>query len=207
MNNALHNRDCPPLMADQRHATDYRPTCYVHDLILKQNGIRNSEQMRMFLQRNSNQLRDLNLSHFNERSGCNSCQDYHVDPNGHDRYWSNYRAWLSGDDKPVASEAEAVQVQPELFQEQEEQLLGEQEAVFRGQEEEAVFRGQEEEAVFRTQEESSALEQEALARRMKHHQQMMRQRQMEIARQQQEMARMQEEEMARMGEEEHMGRF
>ena len=202
MNNALHNRDCPPLMSDQRHATDYRPTCYVHDLILKQNGIRNSEQMRMFLQRNSNQLRELNLGHFNERAGCNSCQDYHVDPNGHDRYWSNYRAWLSGD-KPVASEEEVVQVQPELFQEQEEQLLGEQEEMVRQQEE--IVRQQEE--ASRSQEEMMSLEQQALARRMQHQQQMLRQRQLEMARQQAEMARMQEEEMARMEEEEHMGRF
>ena len=174
----------------------------------------------MFLQRNSNQLRDLNLSHFNDRSGCNSCQDYHVDPNGHDRYWSNYRAWLAGD-KPTGSEEEAVRAQPQLFQEQEEQLLGEQEslfgapqeeeAVFRAAQEEAVFRApQEEEAVFRAAQEedpTSMLEQQALARRMQHHQQMMRQRQMEIARQQAELERMQEEEVSRMEEEEQMGRF
>lgn len=96
-NNALHNRDCPALMSDQRHATDYRPSCYVHDLIIKQNGIKNSEQMRMFLQRNAEQLRNLNLNHFQERAGCNSCQHYHVDPNGHDRYWTNYKKWLEFD--------------------------------------------------------------------------------------------------------------
>jgi hypothetical protein len=96
-NNALQNRDCPPLMSDQRHATDYRPSCYVHDLILKQNKIKNSEQLRMFLQRNANQLRELNLGHFKERAGCNTCQHYHVDPNGHDQYWSNYKKWLDFD--------------------------------------------------------------------------------------------------------------
>lgn len=107
MNNALQNRDCPPLMSDQRHATDYRPSCYVHDLILKQNKIKNSEEMRMFLQSNANQLRELNLAHFKDRAGCNSCvgpaggepsgQIYHVDPNGHDRYWNNYKTWLNYD--------------------------------------------------------------------------------------------------------------
>lgn len=96
-NNALQNRDCPPLMSDQRHATDYRPSCSVHNLILTQNGIKNSEQMRMFLQRNANQLRELNLTHFQERAGCNSCQHYHVDPNGNDRYWDNYKKQLDFD--------------------------------------------------------------------------------------------------------------
>lgn len=98
-NNALQNRDCPPLMSDQRHATDYRPSCYVHDLILKQNSIRNSEEMRLFLQRNADKLRELNLSHFEERAGCNSCNHYHVDPNGHDKYWNNYKKWLDYDSK------------------------------------------------------------------------------------------------------------
>lgn len=98
-NNALQNRDCPPLMSDQRHATDYRPSCYVHDLILKQNSIRNSEEMRLFLQRNADKLRQLNLSHFEERAGCNSCSHFHVDPNGHDKYWANYKTWLDYDGK------------------------------------------------------------------------------------------------------------
>lgn len=96
-NNSANNRDCPPLMSDQRHATDYRPSCYVHNLILKQNGIKNSEQMRLFLQRNANKLRELNLGNFQERAGCNSCQHYSVDPNGQDQYWSKYKSWLGFD--------------------------------------------------------------------------------------------------------------
>lgn len=96
-NNALHNHNCPPLMSDQRHATDYRPSCQVHDLILKQNSIKNSEQLRLFLQRNADKLRQLNLDYFQERASCNSCKHYHVDPNGHDQYWSNYKKWLNFD--------------------------------------------------------------------------------------------------------------
>jgi hypothetical protein len=95
MNNAQQNWDCPPLMSDQRHATDYRPSCYVHDLILKQNGIKNSHEMRLFMQRNAEKLRLLNTAYFQEKSGCKSCQYYHVDPNGHVRYWNDYMERLN----------------------------------------------------------------------------------------------------------------
>lgn len=95
MNNALHNRDCPALMSDQRHATDYRPSCDVHHMILKQNNIKNSEQMRMFLQRNANKLRELNQDHYKANNKCNTCTYYHIDPNGHDKYWSKYKGELA----------------------------------------------------------------------------------------------------------------
>jgi len=93
-NNALQNRDCPALMSDGRIATDYRPQCYVHDLINKQNGIKNSHDQRKFLQDNAKKLMNLNLQYFNNKSGCNTCEHFHVDPNGHDRYWKQYKASL-----------------------------------------------------------------------------------------------------------------
>lgn len=90
-NNALHNRDCPALMSDGRMARDHRPSAYVHDLMIKQNGLKNSHQLRMFLQRNANQLRELNLDFFHQQYACNSCEPFHVDPNGHDAYWAAYK--------------------------------------------------------------------------------------------------------------------
>ena len=90
-NNALHNHDCPPLMSDQRHATDYRPSCQVHNQLLKSAGVKNSEQMKQYLQRNANKLREQNLRDFQKRVGCGSCNFYHIDPNGHDSYWKNYK--------------------------------------------------------------------------------------------------------------------
>lgn len=93
-NNALGNHNCPALMSDARFATDYRPSCYVHDLILKQNNIRDSTQMRLFMQRNANKLRDLNTQFFQEKAGCQSCTFFHPDPNGHDKHWDNYKQWL-----------------------------------------------------------------------------------------------------------------
>lgn len=94
-NNVSANRHCPPLMSDGRHATDYRPSCYVHDLINKQNGLYNSEQTRYFLIHNASKMRGLNDDYFQQRAGCYSCVTTHVDPNGHDKYWSNYKSWLS----------------------------------------------------------------------------------------------------------------
>lgn len=89
-NNALNNRDCPPLMSDGRLATDYRPTCYVHDMIIKQNGIRNSHQLRHFLQNNGRDLMKINLDYFQTKNQCNSCSPFLVDPNGNDKYWNAY---------------------------------------------------------------------------------------------------------------------
>ena len=91
MNSALHNRDCPPLMSDGRFATDYRPSCYVHELIIQQNGLRNSHQNRMFLQQNARELMRLNTQYFAEKNNCNSCTFYHVDPNGQDQFWAEYK--------------------------------------------------------------------------------------------------------------------
>jgi|SRR3989344_3486004 len=94
MNNALHNHDCPPLMSDGRHATDYRPSCDVHDLIIKQNAVPNSHELRMFLQRNAEQLMSLNTRYFVTKNQCQSCQPFHVDPNRSDEYWSKYQSYI-----------------------------------------------------------------------------------------------------------------
>ena len=99
MNNALHNKDCPALMSDGRFATDYRPSCYVHDLIQKQNNINNSHQLRQFLQRNGTEFIKLNTQYFGDKNSCNSCQVTHVDPNGHDKYWNDYKQRLGFYDK------------------------------------------------------------------------------------------------------------
>ena len=94
MNNAPHDKGCPPLMSDQRCATDYRPSCYVHSLIQQQNGLRGAHEMRQFLQHNASGLRQLNDQYYREKNDCGSCQFFHVDPNGHDRHWAAYKDWL-----------------------------------------------------------------------------------------------------------------
>uniref|UniRef100_A0A6C0BMC6 Uncharacterized protein n=1 Tax=viral metagenome TaxID=1070528 RepID=A0A6C0BMC6_9ZZZZ len=91
MNNAYGNQDCPPLMSDGRHVTDYRPSCYVHDLILRQNGITNSYDLKMLLTHQAMQLQENNRQYYDQKNACVSCGDYYqADPNGHLKYWDGY---------------------------------------------------------------------------------------------------------------------
>ena len=53
-------------MSDGRLFTDYRPSCYFHDLIAKQNDIRNSYDLKMFMQERSSELRNNLLKPFHE---------------------------------------------------------------------------------------------------------------------------------------------
>jgi hypothetical protein len=91
MNNV--NYDFPALMSDGRHATDYRPSCTVHSLIMKQNRLVNSHQERMFLQHNAEQLQALNIRNFTYKVSGDKPY-FHVDPNGHDSYWKMYKSSL-----------------------------------------------------------------------------------------------------------------
>lgn len=93
MNNSLVSQQCPPLMSDGRHATDYRPSPDVHDLIIKQNGIRNSHEFRTFLTKNSNEMRSMNSEYFQLRNQCN-CPYTHVDPNSQNKYWDRYNQYI-----------------------------------------------------------------------------------------------------------------
>jgi hypothetical protein len=92
MNNI--NNNCPPLMSDGRHGTDYRPSCVMHTILSEQNGLKNSHQQRMFMQHNAEKLQALNIRYFAEHSGCHLPYSS-VDPNGHDSYWKVYKADLA----------------------------------------------------------------------------------------------------------------
>ena len=91
MNNALGNHDCPPKMSDGRHFTDYRPSGYVHDLILKQNNITNSFDLKTLMTNRALDLQKINKDYYETRNACTSCSKYYVpDPNGHVDYWNRY---------------------------------------------------------------------------------------------------------------------
>ena len=64
---------CPPRMADGRHFTDYRPHCYVDNLIVAENGINNSFNYRLFLQQNATQLMDINRQYSCKKNCCLPC--------------------------------------------------------------------------------------------------------------------------------------
>ena len=95
MNNALENHDCPPLMSDGRQFTDYRSSCYVHDLILKQNQITNSYDLKLLLTNRALELQKINREYYESKNSCMSCGECSVpDPNGHINYWNRYGEWL-----------------------------------------------------------------------------------------------------------------
>ena len=59
-NNNKSYASCPARMDDGRHFTDYRPNCFVNNLIQSQNSITDSYKYRMFLQENASKLMELN---------------------------------------------------------------------------------------------------------------------------------------------------
>lgn len=91
MNNTLENHDCPPLMSDGRFVTDYRPNCFVHEMIMKQNGVRNSYDFKQLLTNRAVELQKINRDYYEAKNSCQSCGGYYLpDPNGHVNYWQQY---------------------------------------------------------------------------------------------------------------------
>ena len=72
-NNNKNYASCPPRMDDGRHFTDYRPNCFVNNLIQSQNNITDSYKYRMFLQENASKLMELNRLYAVKRNYCDSC--------------------------------------------------------------------------------------------------------------------------------------
>lgn len=94
MNNAPQNWNCPPLMSDGRHITDYRPSCELHYYLLNKHNIPNAYDLRLFMQHNAAQLRNMDRSYLNAKNSCQSCQAFHPDPSKNDQYWAMYRKKL-----------------------------------------------------------------------------------------------------------------
>ena len=93
-NNAKPNSQCPPLMSDGRHVTDYRPSCYVHDLIQKQNEIHTAYDLRLFMINNARRLMAINRQYYQDKNECVCCPYFHPDPNGQDAHWAKYQRYL-----------------------------------------------------------------------------------------------------------------
>jgi hypothetical protein len=94
MNNV--NKGCPPLMSDGKFLRDWRSSRFVQSLIDEQNNVQDSLQSRMFLQNNATKMMVVNRKIAENTGLChNECSFYHVDPNGHDKYWSAYKTKLS----------------------------------------------------------------------------------------------------------------
>lgn len=76
------------LMSDQRIFTDYRSSCVIQNELNKKFGIADSNAQRLFLQRNGQEI--MNLNRMNAE--INKERTYvHVDPHGHDESWKSYK--------------------------------------------------------------------------------------------------------------------
>ena len=93
-NNAQVNFNCPALMSDGRHGTDYRPRNDAFQAMASRNNLTDSYDTRTFLQNNATELIKLNQQYFKSQKGCESGKFIHPDPSGSDEYWREYRRRL-----------------------------------------------------------------------------------------------------------------
>ena len=73
--------DCPPIMGDGRHFTDYRPSCYVNNLIRMVNNVPKSYEYRQFLIHHAEELMEVNREYNYMKNGCPSCNAKPIDFN------------------------------------------------------------------------------------------------------------------------------
>ena len=70
-NNKYFN--CPPRMSDGRHFTDYRPNCYVNNLLRYNNRTMSSYEYRQFLTQNAENLMKINNMYSSQKNSCEPC--------------------------------------------------------------------------------------------------------------------------------------
>ena len=70
--------DCPTRMDDGRHFTDYRPNCYVNNMIQFQNNLSSSYDYRQFLINNATSLMEVNKKYTSFKNGNNDCNAVEV---------------------------------------------------------------------------------------------------------------------------------
>lgn len=64
--------DCPALAYS--NFTDWRPSCYVNDMIRQQNGIQSSYEYAQWLQHNANNVMRTNSAYTQDKMGCRPCK-------------------------------------------------------------------------------------------------------------------------------------
>tara|TARA_B110000971_G_C20031402_1_gene511586 strand:- start:486 stop:911 length:426 start_codon:yes stop_codon:yes gene_type:complete len=67
------NFNCPAKMSDGRHFTDYRPNCYVNNLLRYNNKTMSNYDYRQFLINNGSELMKINSVYTEEKVGCSPC--------------------------------------------------------------------------------------------------------------------------------------
>lgn len=76
-NNKYFN--CPPRMADGRQFTDYRPNCYVNNLLRYNNRTMSSYEYRQFLINNGSELMKINNLYTTQKNSCEPCNAPQID--------------------------------------------------------------------------------------------------------------------------------
>lgn len=66
---------CPPRMADGRHFTDYRGSCFVNNSIRVNNEVFNSYQYRMFMEHNAQKMMVENRTSACKKNCCGPCKE------------------------------------------------------------------------------------------------------------------------------------
>ena len=62
--------NCPPMMSDSRHLTDYRSSIRMNDYIRYVNNIWRDDDYRLFLQKNGKQIMDREWKYLKKNSSC-----------------------------------------------------------------------------------------------------------------------------------------
>ena len=88
--------NCMPLMSDGRNFTEYRPSCYVTNMIAQQNGVSSSYDLKQLLIHNTNELMKLERQHYESKSCLDRCHGAFItpDPNHNDIQNDKYLAQL-----------------------------------------------------------------------------------------------------------------
>ena len=93
------NNSCLPLMSDGRAFTEYRPNCYVERLIMDQNYIYNSFDLKNLLTNNALTLQRLEREFYMKKSCLNNSKLIMVDPNHNDKLWEKYKNSINNNTK------------------------------------------------------------------------------------------------------------
>ena len=94
-NNKFFN--CPARMDDGRHFTDYRPNCYINNLLRTKNKTMSSYDYRQFLINNGNELMKLNNEYAVQKNGCSPCNAPVIKNETRCEYNKNYGSCLIND--------------------------------------------------------------------------------------------------------------
>ena len=90
------NNNCMEKMADGRAFTNYKSDCIVTSMIMRQNNVTNSYDLKQLLIHNAVDLMKLSQNFYLNKSCLNKCSNTWItpDPNGNDRHNDLYKKSL-----------------------------------------------------------------------------------------------------------------